>query len=47
MVIKETSFVFCLNYTLQHGQSGIFRKANDCILQNKLNNFKYFAIESF
>ena len=49
MDIKETSFVFRLNYSLQQGTKRIFffGKGNEVILQKKLNNFKYFAIESF
>jgi len=46
MDIKETRLVFKLNSSLQHGQSGIFGKINEVIL----NGNKYlqkFAFETF
>ncbi len=46
MDIKENSFVLGL-LTTTGDKAGYFGKGSEVILLKKLNNFKYFTIESF
>ena len=46
-ILKEVVLFLDLIIHYNTGQSGIFGIVNEVILQKKLNNFKYFAIESF
>ena len=46
-ILKKLVFFLDLIIHYNTGQSEIFGKGNEIILQKKLNNFKYFAIETF
>jgi hypothetical protein len=46
MDIKETRLVFKLNSSLQHGQSGIFGKVNEVILNGNMC-LQQFCIRNF
>ena len=46
-ILKKLVLFLDLIIHYNKGQSGFFGKGNEVILQKKLNNFKYFAIESF